>query len=113
MSIRFSDVFNSSQFDMNNPKVEEFINKTRDVAETVGRKSAEHFELSKKKLECLDIKSKLSKLYEKFGKLQYSAFIGEEVDPEQIAQLADEIALQKEKLDFIYVEINEAKANME
>lgn len=113
MSIKFSDVFSSSQFDMNNPKVDEFINKTKDVAQAVGRKGAEHIELSKKKLECLDIKSKLSKLYEKFGRLHYSAFIGEDVDEEQINQIADEIAEYNEKLDLIYIEINEVKSNME
>ena len=113
MSIKFSDVFNSSQFDIDNPKFDDFINKTKDVAQAVGKKGAEHIELSKKKLECLDIKSKLSRLYEKFGKLHYSAFIGEEVDNEQLEQIADEIAEYNEKLDLIYIEINEAKANME
>lgn len=113
MSIKFSDMFNSSEFNLNNPKVEEILNKTRDVAEQVGKKSAEHLELSRKKLECLDIKAKLMKQYEKFGRIHYNAFIGEEVEQEQIEALAAEISALNDKLDMLNIEIEEAKATVE
>lgn len=37
MAIKFGDLFASNDI-INNPKLEEFLNKTRDVAETFGKK---------------------------------------------------------------------------
>ena len=56
MSNIFSDFFTTR----NNPKLDEMLAKTRDMAETVSKKSAEHLELSRKRVELLDTKSKLS-----------------------------------------------------
>ena len=50
---------------------EEMFSKTKNVAETINKKSAMYLELSRKRIEYMDAKSKLSKAYEKFGKLQY------------------------------------------
>lgn len=102
----FSDLLSS-----NNPKLDEFLTKTRDVAETVGKKSAEHLELSRKRIEFLDVKSKQSKLYEKFGELQYNAFIGKAVDEEELAQLAEKISANIEKIEILNEEIEAFKAN--
>lgn len=119
MSIKFGDFFNSSDFNINNPKFEEFINKTKDVAETVGKKSAERLDISRKKLELLDIKAKLSKTYEKFGRLQYKAFIGEDVAAEKIEEMVTEISQLNDKIDVLSFDIecatasfNESVANM-
>ncbi|MCH5314417.1 MAG: hypothetical protein J1E81_00780 [Eubacterium sp.] len=101
----FSDLLSS-----NNPKLDEFLAKTRDVAEAVGKKSAEHLDLSRKRIELLDVKSKQSKLFEKFGKLQYSAFIGETVDEEELSQLAGKISANVERIAALSEEIEEAKA---
>lgn len=119
MSIKFGDIFNSSDFNINNPKFEEFFNKTKDVAETVGKKSAERLDISRKKLELLDIKAKLSKTYEKFGRLQYKSFIGEEVDTEKLEEMVTEISQLNDKIDALSFDIecatasfNESVANM-
>lgn len=119
MSIKFSDLFNSSEFNINNPKFEELLNKTKDMAETVGKKSAERLDISKKKLELLDVKAKLSKSYEKFGRLQYKSFTGEETDAEETEKIAAEISALNDKIDLLSIEIesataafNESMANM-
>ena len=70
MSIKLSELFGSMDEAFNNQKLEEMFNKTKDVAENMSKKSAERLEISRKKVELLDAKAKLSKLYEKFGKLQ-------------------------------------------
>lgn len=101
----FSDLLSS-----NNPKFDEFLSKTRDVAETVGKKSAEHLDLSRKRIEFLDVKSKQSKLFEKFGELQYNAFIGNPVNEEELAQLAEKITANKDRIAVLNEEIEASKA---
>lgn len=108
MAIKFSDIFGNNEL-TNNPKLEEVFNKTRDMAEIVSKKSAEHLEISRKKVECLDAKTKLSRLFEKYGELQYSAFIGEEVNQAELEDIADRIAVLKEKIELLSIEVEEAK----
>lgn len=102
MSIKLSELFGSMDEAFNNQKLEEMFNKTKDVAENMSKKSAERLEISRKKVELLDAKAKLSKLYEKFGKLQYSKYIGEEVSDEEITDCANAIADNKEKNTALY-----------
>ena len=110
MSIKLSELFGSMDEAFNNQKLEEMFNKTKDVAEKMSKKSAERLEISRKKVELLDAKAKLSKLYEKFGKLQYSKYIGEEVSDEEITDCANAIADNKEKIQLYTAEIEKAKA---
>lgn len=94
----------------NNPKLEEMFNKTKDVAENMSKKSAERLEISRKKVELLDAKAKLAKLYEKFGKLNYAKYIGDEISEDDIKDCANAIADNKEKIELYTVEIEKAKA---
>lgn len=110
MAIKLSELFGSMDEAFNNPKLEEVFNKTKDVAENMSKKSAERLEISRKKVELLDAKAKLTKLYEKFGKLNYSKFIGEEVSDEEITDCANAIADNKEKVELYTAEIEKAKA---
>ena len=110
MSIKLSELCGSMDEAFNNPKLEEMFNKTKDVAENMSKKSAERLEISRKKVELLDAKAKLSKLYEKFGKLQYLKYIGEEVSDEEITDCANAIADNKEKIQLYTAEIEKAKA---
>lgn len=110
MAIKLSELFGSMDEAFNNPKLEEMFNKTKDVAENMSKKSAERLEISRKKVELLDAKAKLSKLYEKFGKLQYLKYIGEEVSDEEITDCANAIADNKEKIQLYTAEIEKAKA---
>lgn len=110
MAIKLSELFGSMDEAFNNQKLEEMFNKTKDVAENMSKKSAERLEISRKKVELLDDKAKLSKLYEKFGKLQYLKYIGEEVSDEEITDCANAIADNKEKIQLYTAEIEKAKA---
>ncbi len=110
MAIKFGDFFSGSEININNEKLEEVFSKTKDAAEIFGRKSAEHLEISRKKVECLDAKTKLSKLYEKFGKIQYEAMIGIESNSEEIEDIVNRITVLKDKIDLLSAEIEEAKA---
>ena len=107
MAIKLSELFGSMDEAFNNQKLEEMFNKTKDVAENMSKKSAE---ISRKKVELLDAKAKLSKFYEKFGKLQYLKYIGEEVSDEEITNCANAIADNKEKIQLYTAEIEKAKA---
>lgn len=111
MSIKFSDIFSNSDINLNNPKLEEVFNKTIDMAENFGKKSAEHLEISRKKIECLDAKTKLSKLYEKYGEIQYNLLIGEEINSSEKEDIVNRIKLIKEKISLLTAEIEEAKTN--
>lgn len=109
MAIKLSDIFGSADLNINNPKLEEMLNKTKDMAETVGKKSAERLEMSRKMIECLDAKTKLSKLYERYGEIQYNGFIGDEIDTVELEGIANRIADLKTKIDELNAEIDEAK----
>lgn len=109
MSARFKNIFNSSD-NNSSPVLDEIISKTKGVAETVGRKSAEGIDVSRKKIESLDTKTKLSKAYEKFGMLQYKIYNGEEADIVEFEEIAGEIRVLTEKLDALNVELEDAKA---
>ncbi len=111
MSIKFSDIFPNSDINLNNPKLEEVFNKTIDMAESFGKKSAEHLEMSRKKIECLDAKTKLSKLYEKYGEIQYNLLTGEEINSSEKEDIVNRISLLKEKISILTAEIEESKAN--
>lgn len=110
MPIKLGDIFGNNDMNINNPKLEEVFNKTIDMAESFGKKSAEHLEISRKRIECLDAKTKLSKLFEKYGELQYNLFIGDEVDVNELEDIANRISLLKEKYSVLTAEIDEAKA---
>ncbi|MCM1284590.1 MAG: hypothetical protein NC213_02960 [Acetobacter sp.] len=106
MSNPFSDLFSKS----NNPKLDEMLSKTRDVAEILGKKSAEHLDLSRKKVELFDMKTKLSKLYEKFGKQKYNSIVGLDAEDESSEDFISKITEINEKISLLEEEIDAAKA---
>ncbi len=89
---------------------EEVIIKTKDVAQTVGKKGSQYFEASKKKLELLDAKSKLAKAYEKFGRLQFDSLNGEAVDDDEYDCAVADIKTFILKVDELEAQLEEAKA---
>jgi len=103
MAIKFGDMFDEA-------KLEEVFNKTKDVAETMGKKSAERLEFGRKKVELLDTKARLSKLYEKFGRLQYSSMNNEEYDEAEAEDCILKIGEYNEKVKMLTEEIEAAKA---
>ena len=110
MAIKFSDIFNANDINMNNQKLEEVLSKTKTVAETFGKKSAEHLEVSRKKVEILDAKTKLSRAYEKYGEMQYNALIGIEPNQQMLDDTAVKIWQYREKIALLSEEVERAKA---
>lgn len=88
---------------------EEVLNKTKNYAEIATKKSAERLEVSRKKIELLDSKTKLAKAYEKYGKLAYARDNGEEADEEKIASAVAEIELQLTRSELLNKEIEELR----
>lgn len=88
---------------------EEVLTKTKLYAEDAAKKSAERLEISKKKIELLDSKTKLAKAYERFGKLQYAVMQGEEVDSDELEASMEEIQLQKSRAELFEAEVEELK----
>lgn len=88
-----------------NVNLEDVLQKTRAYA----KKSAEAIEISRKRIEFFDAKAKLSKAYEAFGKLQYSAHEGEDVSVDEVEKLVDEITLLKNRMRFLEDEIDAFK----
>lgn len=103
-----NDVFNTVDEAFGNAKhssFEDVLQKTREYA----KKSAEAIEISRKKIELIDAKTRLSKAYERFGRLQYSAYHGDEVSQDEIEAGADEISLLKNRVKFLDEEIEAFK----
>ena len=105
-----SDIFSGVDRVLNSAKhgnFEEVLTKTKNYAEQAGKKSADRIEISKKKVELLDSKTKLNKAYEAYGKLQYEAYSGESVDDEELQAKLQEIQLLKSRIDYLEAEIKE------
>ena len=88
---------------------EDVLSKAKNVSEVLNKKGSAYLELSRKRIEYMDAKSKLAKAYEKFGKLQYSAYIGEEVNEDEYAAAVADIAAYRERLDALASELDDAK----
>ena len=105
-----SDIFSGVDRVLNSAKhgnFEEVLTKTKNYAEQAGKKSADRIEISKKKVELLDSKTKLNKAYEAYGKLQFDAYSGESVNEEELQAKIQEIQLLKSRIDYLEAEIKE------
>lgn len=105
----FNDVLNSVDEAINNAKkngsIDEVINKTKEYA----KKSAQAIEISRKRIELLDTKTKLAKAYEKYGKLQFSVYDGGEVNQDDLEATCEEIIMLKSQSEFLEAEIEAFK----
>ena len=81
------------------------LNKTKAYA----KKSAEAIEISRKRIELLDAKTKLAKAFEKYGRLQFKAYEGEEVSEDDISACTEEIVMLKSQSEFLEAEIEAFK----
>ena len=101
-----SEVINSAK----KGNFDEVVAKTKSYAEKATKKSAERLEISRKKIELLDSKTKLAKAYEKYGRLAYAKATGEEADDAAIASAEAEIELQRTRSELLGKEIDDLKA---
>lgn len=104
MASKFNDFFDGTDISF-----EDILSKTKDAAEVIGKKSAEGIELSRKRVEYFDTKSKLNKQYEKYGRLSYRSMLGEEVEDYELTLCAAKISELNDKLDVLSVDIEAAK----
>ena len=103
-----NDIFSDVDHVLNSAKhgnFEEVLTKTKSYAEKASKKSQERIELSRKRIELLDAKTKLSKAYEAYGRLNFEAYSGESVDEEELLKRIQEIQLQKSRADILDDEI--------
>ena len=105
----FNDVINSVDEAINNAKkngsIDEVINKTKEYA----KKSAQAIEISRKRIELLDTKTKLAKAYEKYGKQQFTLYEGKEVNQDELNASCEEIVMLKSQSEFLEAEIEAFK----
>lgn len=102
------DVFQSAK----QGNFEEAFAKTKTYAEKAGKKSAEKLEISRKKIELLDSKTKLAKAYEKFGKLCYDQAHDVDIEEDAYASCIAEIDLQLMRTELLNAEIQELKVKV-
>lgn len=86
---------------------DELFSKTKTVAESLNKKGIQAFDMSRKRLEYLDTKAKLSKLYEKYGKIQFEVFLGEDVDENELDMLTAQIITYREKIADLKAQLEE------
>lgn len=106
---KFDDMFAGAKIS----NFDELFSKTKTVAESINKKSAQAFDLSRKRFEYLDTKAKLSKFYEKYGKLQFDAYAGKEIDEGELDVLVSQITAYREKLTQLKAELDEGSDNTE
>lgn len=102
---KFEDAFSSAKIS----NIEDVFAKARTVSESINKKSAKCFEISRKKVEYLDAKTKLAKSYEKFGNLNFEILLGNEIDETEMDSLIAEITAYRERMDILDKELEDAK----
>lgn len=86
---------------------DELFNKTRIVAESLNKRGAKAIDLSRKRIEFLDVKTKLAKFYEKYGRLQFELSVGGEIDEAELDMLTAQIIAHREKFEALKAELDE------
>lgn len=108
----FNDVISNFDEVLNNARqgsFDEVLTKSKMYAEKATKRSAQRLEISRKRIELLDTKTKLSRAYEKYGKLLYSAKEGNEFSDGELASREAEIELQKMRAEMLDKEIEELR----
>ena len=87
---------------------DELFSKTKIVAESLNKKSAKAFDLSRKRVEYLDAKAKIAKFYEKYGRLQFSLSMEEAIDENELDMLTAQITAYREKINSLKAELDDS-----
>ena len=110
MAKKFGDLFGNMDDVFSGAKISNFdlddmLSRTRTFTEEVSKRSAEALELSRKKVECLDIKAKL-----RYGRLAYEAVQQPQLQQtEALESCGAEITALRTKLDQLTEELEAAK----
>ena len=84
------------------------FSKTKIVAESLNKKSAKAFDLSRKRVEYLDATAKIAKFYEKYGRLQFSLSMEEAIDENELDMLTAQITAYREKINSLKAELDDS-----
>lgn len=106
---KFDDMFSGAKIS----NLDELFSKTKTIAESLNKKSAQAFDLSRKKFEYLDTKAKLSKFYEKYGRLQFDVYSEKEIDEGELDMLVAQITAYRDKLEALKAELDSGSDNTE
>ena len=87
---------------------DELFSKTKIVAESLNKKRAKAFDLSRKRVEYLDAKAKIAKFYEKYGRLQFSLSMEEAIDENELDMLTAQITAYREKINSLKAELDDS-----
>ena len=83
--------------------------KAKEIIDSVSKKTGEFVGIQKLRVELMDMKSKLNKLYTELGKVVYSASIGDEDCTEAVEDLIASISIKKNEISFLQAQIDEKK----
>ncbi len=83
--------------------------KAKEIIDSVSKKTGEFVGVQKLRVELMDMKSKLNKLYRDLGKVVYSASIGDEDCTETVEDLIAAISIKKNEISFLQAQIDEKK----
>lgn len=89
---------------------DEVTTKAKEIIDSVSKKTGEFVGVQKLRIEAMDIKSKISKLYRELGEVVYTASIDDNDYTETIEDLIAAIEMKKNDLQFIQTQID-AKQN--
>ncbi len=89
--------------------LEDVIEKTKSAAESFSKNGSKQLSLSKKRIEYMDAKSKISKAYTKFGQYVYEKEIGLDVDEDDLKVVFTQIKAYRERINVLEDELNSAK----
>lgn len=103
---KFENAFSGAKIS----NIEDVFAKAKTMSDSINKKSAKCLEISRKKVEYLDAKSKLAKSYEKFGSLNFEILLGNEVDEDEMEVLIAEITAYRERMSMLDKELDEAKS---
>ena len=88
---------------------ENAVEKAKEAFDVVCKKTGDVVSVSKQKIDIASIETKLSKDYEKLGKLYYDMIKNSETPDENITKLKNDIAKKIETVKTLKTEINNAK----
>lgn len=106
---KFEDAFGGAKIS----NIEDVFARAKTMSDCINKKSAKCFEISRKKVEYLDAKSKLAKSYEKFGNLNFEVLLGNEIDESEMDSLIAEITAYRERMEVLEKELEEAKSELD
>lgn len=78
---------------------DDFLGKTKGVADAAGKKTGELVEISKLKLQCVQLNSDIRERYEKLGSAVYSMVKSDYENPELVNSMVEEITELLDKLN--------------